>query len=96
MVTHIVFFAFKEEDKQAHIKELKSRLEEMKKDIDVIADMEVGIDFSHKDRAMDLALITRFEDRKALDEYAAHPVHLKVIEYIKQVVEYTKVVDFEN
>jgi len=96
MVTHIVFFSFKKENKQKHMEEVRSKLESMREDIDVIRDMETGFDFSHKDRAMDMALITRFDDREGLEIYATHPAHLKVIEYINEVVEYTKVVDFEE
>jgi hypothetical protein len=43
---------------------------------------------------MDLSIITKFKDKDALSEYATHPEHLKVLEFIKQVVSYTKVVDY--
>lgn len=96
MVTHIVFFEFKKENKQAHMEEAKRRIEAMMDRIESLKEMEVGFDFSHKERAMDMALVTRFDDREGLEIYATHPVHLEVIEYLKEVVEYTKVVDIEN
>ncbi len=78
------------------MEEAKRRIEAMMDRIESLKEMEVGFDFSHKERAMDMALVTRFDDREGLEIYATHPVHLEVIEYLKEVVEYTKVVDFEN
>jgi hypothetical protein len=96
MVTHIVFFSFKNENKQANMVEVKKRIESMMGKIAPLKEMEVGFDFSAKERAMDMALVTRFDDKEELGIYATHPVHLEVIEYIKTVVEYTKVVDYES
>jgi len=45
---------------------------------------------------MDLSIITTFQDIEGLDSYATHPAHLKVIEFIKEVTLYTKVVDYES
>jgi len=96
MVTHIVFFALKAENKTANAQEAKRRIEAMKGQIEGLVDLEVGINFSDEDRAMDMALIARLADRKALEHYAVHPVHQKVIAWIKTVAEYTKVVDYDG
>ncbi len=40
--------------------------------------------------------MAKFKDRDGLREYANHPEHLKVIQDIKDVVLYTKVVDYEE
>ncbi len=93
MVTHIVFFALKAEDKAANAREAKKQIEAMLGQIDGLIDLEVGINFSQEDRAMDMALIARLVDRKALESYAIHPVHQEVIAYIKTIADYTKVVD---
>ena len=96
MVTHIVFFAFSPEGKKEHVYEARKRIEAMKGEIPSLRSLEVGVNFSDEDRAMDMALVTRFDDRSGLEEYATHPIHLEVINYIKTVVEYTKVVDYEH
>ena len=96
MVTHIVFFALREENKAANAREAKRRIEAMLGQIDGLSDLEVGINFSKEERAMDMALIARLTDRKALESYAVHPVHQAVIAYIKTIAEYTKVVDYDG
>jgi len=96
MVTHIVFFQLKPENKTANSLEAKRRIEAMMGKVDTLRSIEVGINFAEEERAMDLVLTARFEDRAGLKAYAIHPVHLEVIDYIKSVAEYTKVVDYEH
>jgi len=96
MITHIVMFKFKEDNKIANIEEAKKILNNLIDEVPSLLSMEVGVDFSKKDRAMDLSIITTFQDIEGLDSYATHPAHLKVIEFIKEVTLYTKVVDYES
>jgi len=94
MVVHIVMFKFKEDNKQNNIQKTKQMLESLKNSVPSLKSIEVGVNFANEERAMDLSIITRFDDKDALSEYATHPAHLEVIEFIKTVVEYTKVVDY--
>lgn len=96
MITHIVFITFKPENKAENALETKRRIEAMRGKVESLRSMEVGINFTNKERAMDLALTASFDDCAGLEAYATHPVHLKVIEFIQSVAEYTKVVDYEN
>ena len=96
MITHIVFIQLKPENKTANALEAKRRIEAMIGEVESLRSIEVGINFAEEDRAMDLALTARFDDRFGLEAYATHPVHLKVIDFIKSVAEYTKVVDYES
>ena len=96
MITHIVFIALKPENKTENALEAKRRIEAMMGKVESLRFIEVGINFAEEDRAMDLALTARFDDQEGLEAYAVHPVHLEVIEYIKSVAEYTKVVDYED
>ena len=96
MITHIVMFKFKEDNKIANIEKAKKILNNLIDEVPSLLSMEVGVDFSKKDRAMDLSIITTFQDIEGLDSYATHPAHLKVIEFIKEVTLYTKVVDYES
>jgi len=96
MVTHIVMFKFKKENRDSNIAQAKDMLNSLINQVPSLLSMEVGVDFSKKDRAMDLSIITTFKDSDSLKEYAIAPAHLEVIEFIKEVTEYTKVVDYES
>jgi len=95
MVTHIVMFAFLDENKMENISKVKEILEALIGKVPSLKSMEVGINFSPEERAMDLSIITTFDDRTGLEAYAIHPEHLKVVEFIKTVVSGSKVVDYE-
>jgi hypothetical protein len=95
MVKHIVLFKLIDPKNEIKI-EAKRRLLELKKHIEVIRSIEVGINFCEEDRAYDLVLVTEFISRKDLNIYAQHNYHLEVVEYIKSITQSSKVVDFEN
>ena len=96
MITHIVFFKFKEENKTQNIKKTKQMLEDLKNKLDTIRQYEIGINFDKADRAMDLSLFSTFDTIEELNSYATNPEHLKVIKFIKMVTQYTKVVDYQS
>jgi len=96
MIVHIVMFKFKEENKKANIIQAKQMLENLMGAVPSLRSMDVGINFASEERAMDLSIITSFESKESLEAYAVHPEHLKVVDFIKQVVEYSKVVDYEK
>jgi hypothetical protein len=96
MVVHIVTFKFKEENKKANIIQAKQMLENLMGAVPTLRSIDVGVNFSTEERAMDLSIITVFESKEGLDAYAIHPEHIKVVEFIKGVVEYSKVVDYEK
>lgn len=72
----------------------KQMLENLMGAVPSLKSIDVGFNFSPEERAMDLSIITAFENREDLDAYAVHPEHLKVVDFIKSVVEYSKVVDY--
>ncbi|OQX49844.1 MAG: stress responsive protein [Epsilonproteobacteria bacterium 4484_20] len=96
MIVHIVMFKFQEENKKANIIQAKQMLENLMGAVPSLRSIDVGVNFAEEERAMDLSIITSFESREGLDAYAVHPEHLKVVDFIKQVVEYSKVVDYEK
>jgi len=95
MVIHIVMFQFKEGVSSAVIEEAKAQIELLVELVPGVQNIKVGLNFSKEERAMDMVLISHFENREDLDFYATHPEHLKVIAFIKTIADYTKVVDFE-
>lgn len=96
MIVHIVFFKFKEEQKKENIKKSKELLLSLLDTVPTLKLIEVGENFANEERAMDLSIITHFDSVEDLQIYAIHPEHLKVVDFIKQVVEYSKVVDYET
>jgi len=96
MIVHIVLFQFKEENKKANMIQAKQMLENLMGAVPSLKSIDVGINFSPEERAMDMSIITSFANREDLDAYAVHPKHLKVVDFIKTVVEYSKVVDYER
>ncbi len=96
MVVHIVTFQFKEENKKANIIQAKQMLENLMGAVPTLRSIDVGVNFATEERAMDLSIITVFESKEGLNAYAVHPEHIKVVEFIKSVVEYSKVVDYER
>ena len=96
MITHIVMFKFKNEASKEDILKIKKALEDLVEKIEPLKSMEVGLNFKESDRAMDMVLVSTFEDKEGLNIYATHPAHLEVVKVIKELAEYTKVVDYEK
>jgi len=94
MIVHIVMFKFKDENKALNIAKVKNKLEKLETTIDVLKSIEVGINFTESERAMDLSLYSTFESEADLKTYATHPEHLKVVELIREVTVESKVVDY--
>ena len=84
MVRHIVLFKIKEEYK-ADIPDMVEKFYGMKGKIEGLVNLEAGADFLHSDRSFDVALITEFASREALEAYQTHPVHLPVKKRMREV-----------
>ncbi|MBU0721041.1 Dabb family protein [bacterium] len=94
MIVHIVMFRFIEDNKALNIAKIQKKLMQLEVLIPGLRTMEVGVNFNESERAFDLSLYSTFEDETALQEYAVHPEHLKVVELIKEVTLESKVVDY--
>ena len=94
MVKHIVMFDFKDENKEENLLKAKEMLEALIETVPSLKSMEVGLNFSKEERAMDLSIITVFDDKEGLELYANHPEHLEVVAFIKTVVSQSKVSDY--
>ena len=94
MVKHILMLDFKDENKKENLEKVKTMLEALVESVPTLKSMEVGINFSAEERAMDLSLYSTFEDQAGLEAYATHPAHLEVITFIKTVATASKVSDY--
>lgn len=90
MINHVVLFKLKEfgsdTEKEQVLAKIKSILLNLTQYIPELKHIEVGINYEIKSASFDLSLITHFDDLKGLDTYKYHPEHLKVGEFLKQVV----------
>ena len=94
MVKHIVFFKLTgNSDKSKEL--VKTKLLSLQNKVEVLQNIEVGLNFAEEDRAYDIALLTDFKNKEDLKTYAVHPYHLEVVAYIKKVTLSSKVVDFK-
>ena len=98
MLKHIVFIKltgdYSEGGKTEILKKLKQMLDALPAAIDVIEDMETGLNFSTRASAFDLALTVSLKDEEALNNYRVHPEHKKVLDYMGSLELKTAVVDY--
>lgn len=99
MVKHIVMWKLKEEHngmtKDELILEMSNRLIELKDKISELVDLQIGINGIHFEKNSDLVLITDFNSFEDLATYAAHPDHIKVVGFAKEIVVDRACVDYE-
>ncbi len=97
MVRHIVAWKMQNtDDKAQKMLKIKEELETLKDKIDVILDIEVGINFNDTDAASDIVLVSTFKSKEDLQTYQAHPAHVAVgTNYVKPNVSERRVIDYE-
>lgn len=102
MIKHIVMWKLKPvaegKTKQENAEIMKELLEGLPAKIEELDSAEVGINIlSGDDEAIcDVVLTTICKDAEALNAYAEHPDHQKVVQFIKKVVMERRVVDYLN
>ncbi|EEH97499.1 hypothetical protein CSBG_01125 [Clostridium sp. 7_2_43FAA] len=99
MIKHIVMWKLKEnaEDntKEINSLEIKRQIESLKGRIDKVLELEVGINFEESSQAYDVVLYSTFHSKDDLNYYQNNEEHLKVVNFIKKVIEERIVVDYE-
>jgi hypothetical protein len=88
----------KDENKVENLKVMKEKLESLKKVIPSILELEVGINFENSKEnstIFDIVLNTTFKDKNALIDYKMNSFHIKVDNFIKQIIIKRAVIDFE-
>lgn len=97
MIKHIVMWRMAPaEDAKEKAMAIKENLEALKDKIDVLVDIEVGINFNETEAASDVVLVSTFETVEALNEYQNHPAHKAVgATYVRPNVAERRVCDYE-
>lgn len=84
------------DDKLERAKAIKENLEALKDKIDVIVNIQVGLNFNDTDSASDVVLVSDFNNEADLNEYQNHPAHKAVgTAYVKPYVSERRVCDYE-
>lgn len=78
MIKHIVCFKLKD-NSPAECEKAKEVLMSMKGNVDLLRDIEVGVDFLHSDRSYDVILQVVLDDANALDAYQKDEYHCSVV-----------------
>lgn len=95
MFTHVVFFKLKEPTVD-NMEKARKLLADMKGKIEQLKGLEVGVDVVHSERSYDIALITRFDSQKDMDDYQIHPYHVnEVLKNLKPMLQSSAAVDYE-
>ncbi len=94
MVTHIVFWKLKEENKEENAAVIKEKLEALVGVVPGLLKAEVGRNLLDSD--YDLCLVSQFSDRAALEAYRNNPDHIKAATFVRASVCGRTSVDYEN
>lgn len=95
MVKHIVCFMLKDKSEES-CRKAQEVLLSMKDNVDILRDIQVGVDFLHSERSCDVILEVVVEDRAALEAYQNHPYHVGVVKkYMHAVRESSVSADYE-
>lgn len=97
MIRHIVMWRMAQTpDKMERARAIKENLEALRDKIDVLADIEVGLNFEGSDSASDVVLVSTFNTVEDLNTYQSHPAHKAVgTAYVRPYVAERRVVDYE-
>ncbi|MGY0373264.1 Dabb family protein [Clostridium sp. JNZ J1-5] len=95
MFTHVVFFKLKEPTID-NLEKARRLLVDMEGKIEQLKGLEVGVDVVRSERSYDIALITRFDSKKDMDDYQVHPYHVnEVLKNLKPMLQSSAAVDYE-
>lgn len=95
MFKHIVMWRFKPEVMQEDKLEMKRQLEALADVVPSLQAIEVGLNVAKVDAAYDVVLTTVFEDEVGFQAYATDPLHLEVVDFVREMVCDRAVVDFK-
>ncbi len=96
MIKHVVCFKIKEEHKQ-NLDKTRGLLNSMKENVEIVKDLEVGVDFLKSPRSYDVFLIVTLENKEDLDIYQADEYLCNVVKtHMHEIMESSVAVDFEG
>ena len=94
MIKHIVMYKLIDATEQNKLA-LKEKFMSMKGKIDVLLDIEAGVDVLLSQRSYDAVLVCTFNSLEDMTIYKNSEVHIPVMNYVHSVVKESHSVDFE-
>ncbi len=95
MIKHIVCYQLHERTKEKAI-EVKNMFMSMKDKIDVIKELQVGIDFLRSERSYDVVLEITFNSVEDMNAYQKHEYHLGTVKpFMAKTKKFSVSVDYE-
>lgn len=99
MIKHIVMWKLKDEaegaDRATNAAEMKRRLDACANIVPGIITFEVTLAQPGLEATYDVVLYSEFENKAALDAYAAHPTHKALVPFIGAIREGRQCMDYE-
>lgn len=96
MVKHIVMYKLKPfadgEDKKTNAIRMKKKLENLQNVVSGSFKLQVGINYNPG--GYDVVLYSEFSDQETLDNYQLHPEHIRVREFIHEIIQDRVVADY--
>ena len=92
MIRHIVMFRLND---KADADEAVAQLRSMDGKIESLRSLEAGVNVVESERAYDVAIHTTFDDLAGLTNYAEHPVHQPVIQWMRAHTSASAAIDYE-
>ena len=95
MITHIVMWRLKAENKRENALAMKEKLEALQATVTELLSIRVDFNSEAADAAnFDVILTTTFSSFDDLAGYAKHPAHLAVVDFVKSVVTERVAIDY--
>ncbi len=97
MIRHIVVWRMADlPDKLERAKAMQENVKMLRDNIDVIVDIEIGLNYNETEAASDVVLVSTFKTKEDLETYQVHPVHKEFgATYVRPFVKERRVVDYE-
>ena len=94
MIKHIVCFKLKDNSLE-ECEKAREVLLSMKGNVELLRDIEVGVDFFHSPRSYDVILQVVLDDEKALEDYQKDEYHCSVVKkHMHAVAESSVAIDY--
>ncbi|MBF0171581.1 MAG: Dabb family protein [Nitrospinae bacterium] len=94
MIRHIVFFTFRPEVPVAERERFADQLRRLKETVPEVRELTVAFDVGKKGNSFELALDSSFDSMEAVEAYAVHPDHVKILDEVKRLCAATAKVDY--
>ena len=94
MVIHTFYFRWKPDTSDAEKHRAQTEIRALQGQIPGLEEILVGVNFSPRSQGYELGGLMKFADRAALEAYSEHPVHQKLLVWLKPLIDAVEV-DFE-